>query len=244
MFNKAVLAIVASKGGDILRVRIWGNPIVDADEDAVIENFCRQFDGRRKIVPLVSILTEKEVDSVIVNMPEDARYPFQHMSLMVNNNFLVRHTMALSRRKAIPDAEWYRSVSRNYEFLGEKADQLEKWTSPKIIDEYRKNALAAKNSLEDLARSVERGASSDAITSTVMEIRESVCTKCHSIPYGAGNQTIFDGVRLDFIAKGARLDFFRIGFDVWGMPGNVADSQNIAHLIKSAIITLNLTNRK
>lgn len=248
-FKDALLSIVFESDGTINKVRIWGNDFVDNDLEASVENFYRQFDKKRKALPLSNILSEVNAKSYIDSLTELERYPYTHAKTMLNNNHLIRKTWGYTSKGEIPDVSFFENKRDGFLYLLRNADKLDSWSSKEYIQDYKKAAsstIEILNNVIDYMKS-DKKTSSSKIKSMVVSSkgRENLCNRCHATPSVSNNQVdIYKQIRKDFIYNGMRQDLYQLDFDIWGIPKIPNESQNLAHLVKAGTIAFQVLNKQ
>ena len=248
-FKGALLSIVFVSDGTINRVRIWGNDFTDKDLEASVENFYRQFDKKRKALPLNNVLSETNAKKHINSLTELERYPYTHAKTMLNNNHLIRKTWGFTRRGQAPNVSFFEDKRDGFLYLLQNVDKLNYWSSKEYIPDYKK---AANSTIEGLNNVIDymnsnKETSSSKIRSMVVssKSRKNLCSACHSTPSVSNNKIdIYKQIRKDFINKGMRQDLYQLGFDIWGIPKKSKESQSLAHLVKAGAIVFQILNKQ
>lgn len=239
-FAGAFIAI-SINDGKVDKVRIWGNEFTNQDEDSFIENFYRQFDGKREVPTVTEIMSEIDAGSYVEAMDEQSSYLFKHSLTMFTNSYLIRRTMALTSIDRIPEISWYENIKVNIEQLDENAWNLKELVDDEILLEYKEAAKESSFELSAIITEIQNGAKPSKVRSRIKNYLKTACRGCHNIQTQS-EFTIRSKLRAQFFEHGYRTDLYKVGIDVWPMPGKNEESQQLANLVKAGLIYLAISD--
>ena len=240
------LAVVVGDDGIVYRTRLWGTPPFDTDPESAWENFWRQFQYHktRAVIDPSSALADSAVDQFWMRLQADSSQDlgvqalYHHGRQMMANSFLIRRTMALTGRGEVPDPSWYQHYIDAFTHLDTTAEHLQPLIGEDAVSQYRSvtsEALAPLTPLVSHARAGNAGKARSAI----LEFRRRTCVTCHNIEdHALGEGGVRDALMAVFKDRGMRRDLYRVGYDVWPVPGEEAASQEIASAIKAMLFVL------
>ena len=240
------LGLAVGDDGDVYRSRLWGTPAFDNDPESAWENFWRQFEYRktRAVIDPSSALSDSAVDQFWLRLQADSSQGlgiqaiYHHGRQMIANSYLIRHTMALTGRGEVPAPSWYQHYADAFTHLDTMAEHLQPLIGEDAASQYRSVTSEALALLEPL---VSHARASDAAKarSAIREFRRRTCVTCHNIEdHALGEGGIRDALMAAFKDRGMRRDLYRVGYDVWPVPGEEAASQEIASAIKAILLVL------
>ena len=245
-FAGGFLAIVVGDDGVVYRSRLWGTPAFDDDPESVWENFWRQFEYRRTrtVIDPSSALADSAVDQFWMRLQADSSQDlglqalYAHGRQMLANSLLIRRTMALTGRGEVPEPSWYEHYIDAFTHLDTTAEHLQPLIGEDAVSQYRSvtsEALALLTPLVSHARAGDAGKARSAI----LEFRRRTCVTCHNIEdHALGEGRVRDALMAAFKDRGMRRDLYRVGYDVWPVPGEEAASQELASAIKAILFVL------
>lgn len=237
----AYLAVAVDASGVMRRARIWGMP----DPETAWENFWRQFEYLH--VRTVLDGTETPPDATLEHWWEELQADtteegrlrlalYQHPSRMRNMSFLIRRTMAVAGRGDVPEAEWYHQYSNDFRALEANAALFEPLIGSIASAQYKAIAREAREQVQTLAKHAQNG-DAGKLRDAIQDFRMQSCGSCHAIEdhtTGPGDlqDAVFEQLRLFDV----RQNHYRVGIDVWPVPGEEGASQQIANAIKAVLL--------
>ena len=163
---------------------------------------------------------------------------YRHTRMMQDNSFLIRRTMALAGNDAVPDPSWYQRYTNDFDQLDSIATALQPVIGDEAVSKYQTVSREARALLEPLV-SHARASDADKARTAVMDFRRRTCGVCHGIEeHTLGESGIRDALLAEFKTLGVRRDLYRVGYDVWPVPGQEAASQEIASALKAILFVL------
>ena len=245
-FDGGYLAVAVGGDGIVYRSRFWGTPAFDDDPESAWENFWRQFEYRktRGVINPADALPDSAVDQFWMRVQADSSEGlgtqdfYDHGRQMIANSFLIRRTMALTGRGEVPDPSWYEHYIEAFTQLDAMTEHLQPLIGEDAASQYRSvtsEALALLEPLVSHARAGDAGQTRGAIR----EFRRRTCGACHNIEgHALGEGGVRDALMALFKERGMRRDLYRVGYDVWPVPGEAAASQEIASALKAMLFVL------
>ncbi|MCB0278043.1 MAG: hypothetical protein KDD94_00970 [Calditrichaeota bacterium] len=240
----AAKLLLMLKNSDVLMLRLAGNKEIDEDRFAAYANFCRQFDRSIRIPDPSTILTETEIDSYIATMDLKTKYLFDHSRRMVNKDFLLRHTMAMTANGKTPPAEWYRQQQNEFQLLAFQIDQIEELIGKEAIVAYKSEANKVIEALNPVIEQLETAPDPAQLESRIVQIRNENRRSCHTIKTTKSDRGLKSYLESIGPENGHRRDLFRVDMDVWAMPGKDKLSQELASSIRATTIFIALAQQE
>ncbi len=245
VFQGAYLAINVLENGTVERVRIWGNDYTNADADSYLENFYRQFDGSRRLMPKAELLIKAEADSLVAGFNDKERYLFEHPLLMRSNSLIIRRTMALTGQDIVPPVEWYKAQEDHFSRMASNAHLLADFMDNNAISEYQQAAKASSDGLKKIVQGIDEGAKAGKVRDLIMDYRQVSCGSCHGIQANAGSDQEIFQVGKKYLRENFRDGIYRVGFDVWAIPDHNEASLYLTEIVKAGVYYLSyLDDRK
>ncbi|MCH8245387.1 MAG: hypothetical protein IH951_03155 [Bacteroidetes bacterium] len=241
--DEAFLAIAVGSDGVLYRSRLWGIP----DPESAWENYWRQyqFPPIRTVINLSSAPSDSLAEHIWMRLQSDSsaegqtlRALYRIQMLMRSNSYLIRRTMAVTGNGEVPEPEWYLESKDNFAELGRIADALRPVIGESAAKQFTDATDESKALFEPLV-SHARNHDAGKLRRAVMDFRRHTCVACHGIEdhlLGEGNLNRALISRLS--ALGVRKDIYRVGYDIWPVPGEEQKSQEIASTIKAMLILL------
>lgn len=245
-FAGAYLALAIGSNGIVYRVRLWGV----SDPQSAWENFWRQFEYRnpKTVLNLSTVLSDSAADQYWIRLKADMSQEgrllqamYEHQLLMRNNSYLIRRTMVLTGNGEVPEPSWFQHYAEGFKQLESMAENLKPLIGKEAASQYINIAKETKALLEPLAISAHKR-DADKMRNAIKEFRQRTCVACHNIEDHNLGKSMLDAALYDqFNKHGARQDIYRIGHDVWPVPGEEENSQKIASTIKAILLLLGNT---
>ena len=145
--GKVAIVTGGARGQGEAEVRLFANEgarvfvldrAFDTDPESAWENFWRQFEYRktRAVIDPSSALPDSTVDQFWTGLQADSSEGlgvqdyYHHGRQMIANSFLIRRTMALTRRGEVPDPSWYQDYIAAFTHLEDVSFSYRKinWT--------------------------------------------------------------------------------------------------------------------
>ncbi|NND72236.1 MAG: hypothetical protein HKN43_11740 [Rhodothermales bacterium] len=240
----AVAAVVVDDTGHVKGFRVWG---ID-DERADWENFSGQFEYKdtRRLIQATAANSDSAAAefarSLEASDNADSQFKanaYRHLVLMRSNSQVVRTTMALSSIDETPTAEWYEDYVMKMGELAGIARAFEPVIGPDAVAEYLRVVDEASSSLNAIAGMASEG-NVTGVRNAITDYRRRTCGACHGIEsHTLGEGELDDSVLAYFNENGVHRDWYRVGLDVWPVPGESAASQTVASSLKAMLMLLN-----
>lgn len=241
--EKGYLAIALGEDDAVYRTRLWGL----ADPNAAWENFWRQFEYRqpRKALAVANVASEAEVDAYWQTILADStkegalrRMAYQHPVQMRTNSFLIRRTMAETGQGAVPPPEWLEAFKMVFANLEGTSETLVPVIGQNAAAAYKSVAEKAREQIDALVQQAEAG-DAGGLRDAIKDFRLETCGGCHFIEsHTLGEGDLNNALFRHFQTYNVRNDLYRVGYDVWGVPGEGEKSQRLANRIKAMVLVL------
>ena len=240
----ATLAAAVGSDGVLYRFRIWG---ID-DPESAWENYWRQYQYPtiRTVLDPATVFSDSLVDEWWAELQEDSTAEarllgalYRQQFLMRNNSYLIRHTMAMTGVDDVPDPEFYRRSMDDFAELNQIADVLRPLLGENAYQKYKAATNDAPALFEPLLAHTQAG-NSGKLRDAIMDFRRPTCSACHNIEdhdLGGGgrlNRALYSRLT----GLGIRPDIYRVGYDIWPVPGEESKSQELANLVKAMMILM------
>ncbi|MBO6575087.1 MAG: hypothetical protein JJ896_06720 [Rhodothermales bacterium] len=206
------LAVAVDEEGVLVRSRLWGME----DPDAAWENYWRQFEYRRT--------RGLQPDSVRVPTYRDSLL-LGHAHIMLDANYVIRHTMAVTGRDERPPESFYQSVAMAFDTVSTMLEPLRSHVGSAAFDDYASKAGETAEALRGLSGSGD-------LRDAVMDFRRQSCGSCHRL------ETPHGELRDASMTQMPDRLWYQVGLDVWPVPGEETVSQEVADLIRQMMETL------
>ena len=246
--DEGLLLIAVNASGDLQGVALQGSPELDADELDQWKSFQQQFlRGRNacKSIDVEEARTSKQIQRGVEELEkaegteaELRRALMRQRMMMREHSFRFSQIGAERKRDVAPDLAWLREWAGRFEELAGLQEDLSEYLGAEHIERTKAAALEGQHQLEKAAELFEAGDSEQAGRVIRRGLYRGSCTSCHKIETEKFESGIYDGTRSDLAARGVPSDYFRVGVDVFPVPGREARSQKIATRIRALLIVL------
>lgn len=246
--DEGLVLVAVSASGDLSGVALQGSPELDLDELDQWKAFQQQFlRGRNECrwIDVEDALTAKQIQRRVEEL-EKAKEPAAELRrILVRQRMMMRdHSFRFSqigaqrKRDVTPDVAWVREWAARFEELAGLQEELREYLGETLAGHTKAAALEGQSQLEKAAELFEAGDIGEAGRVVRRGLYRGSCTRCHEIETPDFPSGIYDGVRSDLAVRGVPCDLYRVGIDVFPVPGRESRSQMIATRIRALLIVL------
>ena len=246
--DDGLLLIAVSSGGELRGVALQGTPELDEDAldqwKAFQQQFLRGRNGCRWI-EIDDAPSSKEIQRRVEELQSaegadaELRRTLQRQRMMMrDHSFRFSRVGAERKRDVAPDLAWLREWASRFEELAVLQEELEGYLGKDVVEQATEAAREGQRQLEKAAELFEAKQAEQAGRVVRRGLYRGSCTRCHQIETEDFASGIYDGTRSDLGPRGVPSDLFRVGVDVYPVPGREARSQAIATRIRTLLIVL------
>jgi hypothetical protein len=243
------LAVAVDDAGIVRATGLWGTPSFDADADGAWETFCFQFHGRPLTLRAEETLDPEAAARYWAELEHDpspqaevTRALYRHRLLMASNGQLLRATMRRTARGDLPPWDWFRQWKEINAEVGTLSEPLRGLIGDRASERHHHLAEETSTRLEGIRAAVATQESRGVRALLSGEFSRETCAACHGITSELlGGEAIHDGIRRRLRELGVRHDLGRVGWDLWGVPGQEDTSQRVAGAFKACFLLLGET---
>jgi hypothetical protein len=240
------LVIATDSTGHVRATGLFGTSTFEPDTDGAWETFCFQFRNGAAPMTLAETMGPAQVDQYWATLQGDPaaeaealRALYRHRVLMAANSQYVRATMRRTARGDLPPRDFVRQWRLNFLAVSELSSTLSGFFGEKAAEHHHRLALDAAERLDSLLLTADTQEPRDVRKLVSGDLYRDTCKACHEIKSDrlAGDD-LYDGMRRRLGEFGVRRDVLRVGWDLWGVPGDEEHAQDVADAFKAGFLLL------